>query len=508
MAPGAVAVASRGVTADRDAALERINGALAGVDLAAPSTTKYGQLETALAALAQLQASQVVAATISKAANFTVRVVQSKRAQAAKLFVGVVTDPQEFDATCRAARRTVETGPTPGVLLLVRSPGESWSAPWGVETNTPGPSPLRRLSDTLQVHVDHVESPVTLPDQPRVSSPGFRPLAAVPTSTLVLDPRVRRMLRTAVASRPAVMLVGPPGTGKSQLVAELFAEIAADPSVVGMTEPHEPFVTTPDESWTVRELVGGDTVDDHGRIRFTPGAVLQAIAQDRWLVLDEANRADMDRIFGGLLTWLSGQSVNVGRVSNAPDASPVRLGWTDSPHSQTAGLESLIAELGSDETVDYLAGSEWRLLGTYNALDAQRVFRFGLALGRRFAHVPVPPPSIDGFTTALESRIGAVDEARRAETRTRIAGIYEAHLGVEAAALGPAVFFEIPGYVAAGGQHSPLEELLAEAYLTSTGTWLARLEDDQLDTLGLMLSSPTRLGSQWDWVRSQLHSFR
>ena len=73
---------------------------------------------------------------------------------------------------------------------------------------------------------------------------------------------------------------------------------------------------TPEEGWTTRDLLGGETVDDNGNLRFRPGHVLEAIRDDRWLVLDEANRADMDKIFGGLLTFLS---------DKASDEPPTRL---------------------------------------------------------------------------------------------------------------------------------------------------------------------------------------
>jgi len=47
-------------------------------------------------------------------------------------------------------------------------------------------------------------------------------------------------------------------------------------------------------------------------------------------------------------------------------------------------------------------------------------------------------------------------------------------------------------------------ELIAEAYLSAFGTWLARLDDDILDALGRGLSGDDALGSQWEWIRGQL----
>jgi hypothetical protein len=293
------------------------------------------------------------------------------------------------------------------------------------------------------------------------------------------------------------------------LVAELIQEVAADPASFGMVAGHEVSFVTPDESWTARELVGGDTVDDQGRLRFAPGVVLEALTQDRWLVLDEANRADMDRIFGSLLTWLAGQPVDVGRVSSDPGSGSVVLGWATSPNCEVQGAERLRADDPGTEPVEYLAGQEWRLLGTYNALDAQRVFRFGVALGRRFAHVPVPAPGVEEFRRAAEPYLavlapGLIDDVRRC-----LVQMYAAHRSVGAAALGPAVFLDIPGYVHLGAASAaPLPELLAESYLMSLGTWLARLEEDELDLIGSSLGSQTVLGDQWAWVREQLASLR
>ena len=186
---------------------------------------------------------------------------------------------------------------------------------WAADT-----SPLENLMEILGAPVASIDAKPHASETKRSLG-----LAAPPAARLALDARVRRMVRSAISSRAAVMLVGPPGTGKTQLVGETLSEVADNPSAFGMTKGHEKLEVTPDESWSTRELVGGDTVDDKGRIRFSPGYLLEAIAQDRWLVLDEANRADMDRIFGGMLTWLSGESVTVGRVSSDPDAESVLL---------------------------------------------------------------------------------------------------------------------------------------------------------------------------------------
>ena len=78
----------------------------------------------------------------------------------------------------------------------------------------------------------------------------------------------------------------------------------------------------------------------------------------------------------------------------------------------------MISESGDKErgllgSIAYLAGKDWRLLGTYNALDAQRVFRFGSALGRRFARVPVPAIDTATFAAVLEQQKEDLPELNR-----------------------------------------------------------------------------------------------
>lgn len=333
------------------------------------------------------------------------------------------------------------------------------------------------------------------------------PLEEQSDDDIKVDSRLWRMILTAIRSSPAVILVGPPGTGKTALLKKAIRALSADVHFVpdgGVF--HDPLWATPDESWSARDLVGGDTIVD-GHIRFRPGWVVRAIAGDRWLVLDEANRADMDRIFGGLLTWLSGGTVAIGAEHSGSEAREIQLSWT-------SGASSVIDEVGEPKVV-YRAGANWRLLGTYNALDAQRVFRFGQALGRRFVRVPVPALTTELFEEVLNERAARLS----IDMRKAITELYAAHYASTATILGPALFLAIANYLTVALFHGDTkaadgieievlsEEIFAEAYVIHIGTWLAQLEPQDFDALRhRVLHAGVFSDEAFSWIHAMIGS--
>ncbi|MGW0595511.1 AAA family ATPase [Streptomyces sp. NPDC002776] len=353
-----------------------------------------------------------------------------------------------------------------------------------------------------------------------------------------IEDRLWRVILAAIASSAAVILVGPPGTGKSALVRKAVGTISVGRQARGLPGIKSPLWATPDESWTARELIGGETVSE-GDIVFRPGWVLRAITEDRWLVLDEANRGDLDRIFGALLTWLAGGHVAVGVESSAADAKLIELGWTSGP-SRVETVE------GTDEhrgAIKYLAGENWRLLGTYNAFDSQRVFRIGAALGRRFVRVPIPPISPALFIQVLKSHADDLHD----ELLHKIGLLYNAHHQEEVTKLGPALFLGMCNYLRSALQKNYLgsatlesvsdattslhpehlsrdlgpegdgsdaertpsdtDAILSEAYVLNLGTFLAQLEERDFEQLALRIQEASALSrKEVEWISVMIRS--
>ena len=320
-----------------------------------------------------------------------------------------------------------------------------------------------------------------------VTPPKVASTSKAPTE-LVIEQRTERMIRRAVAKFPFILLVGPPGTGKGTLVAWITEQVKADPKSFGFPDGFDPapIWRTPDESWSAFDLIGGLAPDDKGALKWSAGTLPNAVGEDRWLVLDETNRADMDKIMGPLLTWLSEQSVEIGRDA-AHGGEALTLDWTKD-------------EASSFKDHSYSAGTTWRLFGTYNPADAQRVFRMGLALSRRFVVIPIPALDPASFESLISKKYPNLDQ----DVTDAVSALYAAHYVEPETQLGPAIFLRIVEYIADDDlKASDAEELVTEAYVMNLGKYVAAYDDAVLEALGERLISDGAISEDgWSWITS------
>lgn len=316
------------------------------------------------------------------------------------------------------------------------------------------------------------------------------------TIEMVLDTRTERMLMNAIRSAQFIVLVGPPGSGKGTLVKWLTEQVTASPTAFGFPDDFDPNPVwrTPDESWSSFELIGGLAPDATGTLQWSDGLLAQAIEANRWLVLDETNRTDLDKIMGPVLTWMSHQEVDLGQ-SAAFGGTSISIGWTPDPTS------SATDPIGIGRPTEFRAGTNFRLIGTYNPLDAQRVFRMGQALSRRFVTIPIPALDPERFNSLLEDQRVASTPRLTEDSIAAISGIYSAHFASAETLLGPAIFLRMAEIVG----DSERIEAIAEAYVISVGRFIAAFDDATFIELGARVVNDEGAlpPEEWEWISNQ-----
>ena len=203
-------------------------------------------------------------------------------------------------------------------------------------------------------------------------------------------------LRAAAAALRVghIVLQGPPGTGKSSLARALCHAFQVST-----------FPVTAHEDWTVFDVIGRLELRIHADRKeeivpvngyFTESVVRCANSivrhfddpaepQAEWLLIDELNRANMDRAFGELFTVLGTDS-----------ALPITL-----PHQREGNRNLVIPR-------------RFRIVATLNSFDRQFVNNLSQAIRRRFTfiavNIPDRRPENVGWSRAADSSTLALQE--------------------------------------------------------------------------------------------------
>ncbi|RYE61276.1 MAG: AAA family ATPase [Hyphomicrobiales bacterium] len=240
------------------------------------------------------------------------------------------------------------------------------------------------------------------------------------------EPATRAL--AALAAGMHVIFTGPPGCGKTQLAACICQKAGFPAWMVPATD-----------QWTTFETIGGyfptPSADGSGdRLDFLPGAVVHSIEKSQCLIIDEINRADIDKAFGELFTLLSGNSVTLPyrRRSAEGEFRRVRL-----------QVGSAIIE---DQDADVVMVPDWwRIIGAMNDADKASLKRLSMAFVRRFAFVPIdlPTPSIYEEMIRSTCSQSSFNADQLADTLVRLFATVDDGLPLVGLPLGPAFPFSI-----------------------------------------------------------------
>lgn len=189
----------------------------------------------------------------------------------------------------------------------------------------------------------------------------------------------------ALRSGKHIILTGAPGSGKTEL-AKQICEHYID---------HQYALVTATDDWSTFDTIGGYQPDQEEQLTFRPGVFLQRFLRqtnpprptNEWLIIDELNRADIDKAFGSLFSALTGNNVMLP-FENAGG----QIELVGAPEHY--GYKPITAH-------HYYIPPDWRMIATMNTADKSSLYRMSYAFMRRFAYISVPTPTIGDIDADL-----------------------------------------------------------------------------------------------------------
>lgn len=198
---------------------------------------------------------------------------------------------------------------------------------------------------------------------------------------------------SALAAGKHVLLMGAPGVGKTELAEAVCRSI-----------PQSYDVVTATSDWTSVHTIGGYMPvpmagSDAEPLDFIPGVFTEAMAANKWLIIDEMNRADIDKAFGEMFTLLGGKRKSI--------VLPYRKRQDDGSYRRVVlGM----ANTQEAETEVYGLDPHWRLIGTMNTFDKASLFQMSFAFSRRVAVIEIAIPKEDDYRAILETAAAVLDD--------------------------------------------------------------------------------------------------
>jgi MoxR-like ATPase len=249
-----------------------------------------------------------------------------------------------------------------------------------------------KIKNNLEADKKLTDEPLPLPNEGAIND-AIKEINQV----LLIEPSVIKRIIAALYSGKSALLTGPIGCGKTELAQMIPSKAWKD------FNGYYGEVVTATEDWGTQDVIGGiipklvkksGSEDKVVQFRVQKGAASKTVSENWdqendqfghagkrveiekenrkyrgvWLIIDEFNRADIDKAFGGLFTALEYRK-DVG--IKIPTDDPEEI------------YEKIVVP------------KDYRIIGTLNTKDKNYLHRLSDALNRRFETIEIPIPGFD-----------------------------------------------------------------------------------------------------------------